>query len=153
MRISDWNSDVCSSDLRLTLDRAGQRIATRRAEADRARQRLFAGGEPEAIVIDHQDQPVAFHRRARRREIERHDLDLLELDILPDVEFGPVRQRKDADALALRLARIIQPPQFWALVLGIPAVAGRTEREDALLVPAFLLITARAAEQIGRAHV
>src|SRR3546814_11236176 len=92
--------------------------------------RLFAGGEPEAIVIDHQDQPVAFHRRARRREIERHDLDLLELDILPDVEFGPVRQRKDADALALRLARIIQPPQFWALVLGIPAVAGRTEREE-----------------------
>src|SRR3546814_1471355 len=64
--------------------------------------RLFAGGEPEAIVIDHQDQPVAFHRRARRREIERHDLDLLELDILPDVEFGPVRQRKDADAPALR---------------------------------------------------
>src|SRR3546814_3113072 len=75
------------------------------------------------------------------------DLDLLELDILPDVEFGPVRQRKDADALALRLARIIQPPQFWALVLGIPAVAGRTEREDALLGPGFLLITARAAER------
>src|SRR3546814_4172797 len=90
-------------------------------------------GSSDVCSSDLQDQPVAFHRRARRREIERHDLDLLELDILPDVEFGPVRQRKDADALALRLARIIQPPQFWALVLGIPAVAGRTEREDALL--------------------
>ena len=48
------------------------------------------GSQPEAIVIDHQQQPVALHRRARRGEIERHDLDLLELDILPDVELGPV---------------------------------------------------------------
>src|SRR3546814_6041324 len=109
--------------------------------------RLFAGGEPEAIVIDHQDQHVAFHRRARRREIERHDLDLLELDILPDVEFGPVRQRKDADDLDLRLARIIQPQPFWALVLGIQAVAGRTEREDSLLGTGFLIIQARDAER------
>jgi hypothetical protein len=31
-------------------------------------------------------------------EIERHDRNLLEVDVLPDVELGPVREREDADA-------------------------------------------------------
>src|SRR3546814_9029259 len=40
LRISDWSSDVCSSDLRLDLD--GQRA---RLDAQRARQPVRAGGK------------------------------------------------------------------------------------------------------------
>ena len=56
------------------------------------------------------------------REVERHDRDVLQVDVLPDVELGPVRQREHADALALVLARVVERPELGALVLRIPAV-------------------------------
>src|SRR3546814_8356837 len=93
MRISDWSSDVCSSDL---------------AEPDRAFHGDLAGAQREPIVVDHQQQPVALHRRARRGKIERHDGDVFARDILPDVEFGPVADRKDADALPLRFPGVVR---------------------------------------------
>src|SRR3546814_19629666 len=79
MRISDWSSDVCSSDLK----------------------------------------------------IERHDGDVFARDILPDVEFGPVADRKDAAALPLRFPGVVQVPQFGPLLLRVPAVGRGAEREDA----------------------
>src|SRR3546814_3323770 len=97
----------------------------------------------------------SLHRRALLREIEGDDGDVVQVDILPDVQFGPVADREDADALPLVLAGIVEVPQFRALVLGIPAVAGGAEGEDALLRPALFLVAAGAAEgrEIGRAHV
>src|SRR3546814_8527751 len=71
---------------------------------------------------------------------------LFRSDILPDVQCGPVADREDADALPLVLAGIVEVPQFRALVLGIPAVAGGAEGEDALLRPALFLVAAGAAE-------
>src|SRR3546814_12942196 len=85
MRISDWSSDVCSSDL--------------------------------------------LHRRTRRREIERHDGDLLACDLLPDVEFGPVTDREDADALALGFPGVIEVPQLGPLLLGIRSEERRVGQE------------------------
>src|SRR3546814_20202767 len=70
MRISDWSSDVCSSDLQ----------------------------QGKAIVVDHQQQTIALYGRARRGEVERHDRNIFARDILPDVELGPVRDREHADA-------------------------------------------------------
>src|SRR3546814_11723243 len=93
MRISDWSSDVCSSDLK----------------------------------------------------IERHDGDVFARDILPDVEFGPVADRKDADALPLRFTGVVQVPQFGPLLLRVPAVGRGAEREDAFLGAVFFLVTASAA--------
>src|SRR5690606_10948974 len=91
-------------------------------------------------------QPVALHRRTRRGEIERHDGNGLARDILPDVELGPVADREDADALTLRLAGVVEAPEFGPLPLGVPAVARGAEGEDAFLRPALLLVAPRAAE-------
>src|SRR3546814_18892416 len=57
MRISDWSSDVCSSDLRAR-DPRDQRFGAR----------LVVGGEPAgmgAVEVEHADQPV--------RRDDRHD--------------------------------------------------------------------------------
>ena len=69
------------------------------------------------------------------------------MDVLPDVELGPVGERKDADALALVLARVVEAPELRALLLRVPAVLRRAEREDALLGARLLLVAARAAER------
>src|SRR4051812_17912519 len=132
--------------LRLALDRPRQRVATERAEAHLAHHRLLAV-QREALVVDHQDHAVAFHRRPLRRIIQRHDLDLLLEDVLPHVELGPVGQREHADALAPALADIVQRPQLGPLALGVPAVVFVAEAEDALLGPALLLVPAGAAER------
>src|SRR3546814_9732392 len=66
--------------------------------------------------------------------------------MLPDVEFGPVTDREDADALALGFPGVIEVPQLGPLLLGIPAVTCGAEGEDALLRPALLLVAPRAAE-------
>src|SRR3546814_2111097 len=131
MRIIACSSAVSSSDL---------------AETPRAYGRRLAGQQREAIVVDHQQQPIAHHRRPRRGDIERHDRDIFARDVLPDVELGPVRDREDADALALRLAGVVEVPQFGALLLGIPAVRRRAEGENAFLGAALFLVAARAAE-------
>src|SRR5436309_3648728 len=57
----------------------------------------------------------------------------LEVDVLPDIQLGPVRDWKHADALALVLARVVQAPEFGPLHLRVPAMLRRPEREDALL--------------------
>ncbi len=86
------------------LDRAGQRIAAERAEAHAARLGLLAGLERHAVVVDHQQRPVAAHHGPLGGEVERHDRDMLALDVVPDVELGPVRERKDAHRLAAGFA-------------------------------------------------
>ena len=83
---------------------------------------------------------------ARCREIERHDRDVLARDILPDVEFGPIVDRKDADALSRTVAGVVEVPQLRPLALRVPAVVAVAEGEDALLRPALFLVAPRAAK-------
>ena len=68
------------------------------------------------------------------------------MDVLPDVELGPVADREDADALALVLAGIIEVPELGPLVFGVPAMRGGAEGEDALLGAALFLVAPRAAK-------
>src|SRR5579859_3719872 len=79
-------------------------------------------------------------------EIERHDRDVFQMDVLPDVQLGPVRDGEHPDALTLGLLGIVETPELGALILRVPAVIGRAEREDTLLGAALLLVAARAAE-------
>src|SRR3546814_16810024 len=71
MRISDWSSDVCSSDLLDVRWRMGlQRVPRRVAEAEgrsRAGRECRSGDNP---LSDSGDLPAA-HSHARRREIGR----------------------------------------------------------------------------------
>ena len=76
----------------------------------------------------------------------RHDRDLLDVDVLPDVHLGPVREREDAQALAGMNARVVEVPQLRALVLGIPLALFVAEGEDAFLGAGFLFVAPRAAD-------
>src|SRR3546814_5956867 len=91
MRISDWSSDVCSSDLRLPGDQELRAAAADLAEADLAawrhhllhpdlRLRSLRHARPQRLGQDH--RPVALaRRRYRRRDGERRDARAL----LPDL--------------------------------------------------------------------
>src|SRR5258708_9890701 len=45
-------------------------------------------------------------------EIQRHNRDILHVDILPDVQFRPVGEWEDADRFALVDAGVVQTPQL-----------------------------------------
>ena len=78
--------------------RAGQRVAAERAEAHaahhRASRRARSGMRSSSTMIS---VPSRSTTGRWRGEVERHDRDVLEVDVLPDVELGPVRQREHPD--------------------------------------------------------
>src|SRR5690606_19884731 len=76
-----------------------------------------------------------------------HDRDLLFVDVLPHVDLGPVREREDANALALAHAAVEQVPQLRTLALGIPLALLVAQREDAFLRARSFLVASRAAER------
>src|SRR5690606_20379560 len=80
-------------------DGAGQRVATQRSEANHFQARFLSGAEGKAVVVDHDQGAFAVDDGALCREVQRNDLDVLEIDVQPDVELGPVGQREGADAL------------------------------------------------------
>ena len=106
----------------------------------------FARLERQPIVVHHDQGAAAMHHRPHACEIERHHRDLFQHDVFPDIELGPVRQRKHPHGLALPDPCVEQIPQFRPLIARVPAMAGRAEREDPLFRPALLLVAARAAE-------
>ncbi len=66
-------------------------------------------------------------------EIKVGERDLLHIDVLPDIQLGPVRERKDPDALTRIDFGVVEAPQFGALVFGVPAVELVPEREKLAL--------------------
>ena len=86
------------------------------------------------------------HHRPLGGAVEVDDLDVLEMDVLPDIQLGPVRQGEHAQAFPRLHAGVVQLPEFRALLLGVPAVAVVAERADALLGPGFFLVAAGATE-------
>ncbi len=127
-------------------DRARQREAAQRAEADDFLALDFAGQQFEARIGSHDQHAVALDDQALFGEIERHDRYILGLDVAPDIDFGPVRQRKDPDALALADLAVIDVPEFRALIARIPAMVRRAEGIDAFLGARGLFVAARATE-------
>src|SRR5262249_30983849 len=130
----------------LALDRTSQWIAAERAETHAPDLRLLAIRERQTVVIDHDQHAVMRDYRARRREIERNERNSFLMDVEPDVELGPVREWEDAQALALALAGVVEPPGLDPLALGVPAMLRATQREHALLGARALLVAARAPE-------
>ena len=137
---------IASSVSAFEANRAGQRIAAERAKAHAHHPRRLAGRQRQAIVIDHDQHAVALDHRALLGEIERHDRDIFGPDVFPDVELGPIGQRKHPHRFAGLDAGIEQPPELGPLIARIPAMARGAMRENALLGAAFFLVAARAAE-------
>ncbi|MCG3778733.1 MAG: hypothetical protein JW388_1458 [Nitrospira sp.] len=100
----------------------------------------------EAVVILQDQHSIALNDRARLREIQRHDRQLVTVDVEPDIQFGPVRQRKDSNALPFVEPRVIEIPKFGALTLRIPSVVAIAKTKDALLGTTLLFVAARTAD-------
>ena len=107
---------------------------------------LLARRKRHALVVEHDELPVALDRRALGGEIERHHVEPLAQDIAPHIALGPIGEREDARGLSRAEPSIKKAPHLGALLARVPAVAGRAEREHALLRPARLLVAPRAAE-------
>src|SRR5207247_844310 len=84
------------------------------------RRRPLGWLERHALIVHHDERPAALHHRALRREVQRHDRDLLPPDVQPHIELGPVGQRKHAQALALALAGVVERPELRALLPRVP---------------------------------
>src|SRR5262249_52827221 len=80
------------------------------------------------------------------REVDRRQLDLLALDVAPDVDLGPVAEREDAHMLALADAAVVEVPELRALRFRFPLPELVAEREDSLLGAGLLLVTPGAAD-------
>src|SRR6185437_14916744 len=80
------------------------------------------------------------------RIVERDDRNVFAFDVLPDVEFGPVRERKDANVLPLVDPRIVDVPELGALIFGVPLTEFVAEGVNAFLGAGFFLVAARAAK-------
>ncbi len=96
--------------------------------------------------VDRHDGALADDHRAGVGEIDDRQFELLALDVLPDVELGPVRDREDADVLALVAAGVVEVPQFRALVLRVPLAELVAEAQDAFLGAGLFLVAAGAAD-------
>ena len=83
----------CSSG---ALKRTRKRIAAQGTKADDALLGPLARAQRHALIIDHDQRAVTLHDRTRRGKIQRYDRNIFEIDIVPDIEFGPVREREDA---------------------------------------------------------
>src|SRR5581483_4153930 len=66
------------------------------------------------------------------------------VNVLPDVEFRPVRQGENAQALAVVNVRVEEIPKFRALVARVPLTALIAEGKDTLLGTRTLFVTPSA---------
>ena len=100
MRVAAISVTTSSIVAAVRLDPAGAGHVADGAEAHSRVERLLAR-QPLDEVGDGVEHPVAPEHLALVREVDRRQLELLPRDVLPDVELGPVRDREDADVLAL----------------------------------------------------
>ena len=80
------------------------------------------------------------------REVDVGKLQLLFVDVLPDVELGPVREREDPEVLTRSMPGVVQVPQFRSLRTGVPLAELVAKREDPFFGPRLLLVSAAAPE-------
>jgi hypothetical protein len=74
--------------------------------------RLLTVLERQTIVVDHDLEPVAFNEWTRLGEVQRHHGNVFGVDVGPDVDLGPVRQREHADAVAAAQATVVEIPEL-----------------------------------------
>src|SRR5205085_5750745 len=124
---------------RRRLDAAGTAHVADGAEAHRCGERVLVRVALDVLAggVQH---PVAPEDLPLVGEVDRRQLELLARDVLPDVELGPVRDREDADLLALPDARVVEVPDLRALRAWVPLAEVVAEAEDALLRAGALLV-------------
>src|SRR5665213_3820498 len=126
-------------------DGAGARTAPERSHAGHHHFRFFKRSDDE-ILFDRYQRASPDHHGPRFGVIERHDRNVLAPDVLPDVEFGPVGEREDADVLALIHPGVVEVPEFGALIFRIPLAKLIAEGIDAFLGAGLLFVPPRPPE-------
>ncbi len=112
------------------LNGAGQRVTAKRAEADDPFFGLGGDFGRHPVIVDHNQSAVHVDDLSLGRKVERDNRDFFEVDVLPNVELGPVRDREDANALAFPDLAVVDIPQLGALVFGIPRMVFVAEGVD-----------------------
>jgi hypothetical protein len=79
-------------------------------------------------------------------EVERDHGNVFQIDVVPDVELGPVGEGEDADAFAGGDAGVVEVPEFGALVFGVPLAGFVAEGEDAFLGAGFFFVATGSTE-------
>ena len=110
---------------RLAAHRAGHGHVADRAVADLRLEDLLAVAGLEPLRLG-QQHPVALEHAAVVGEVDRRQLELLALDVVPDVELRPAREREDAHVLAGADAAVVEVPDLRAA--GRAGPTGRTRR-------------------------
>ena len=114
-------------------DAACQRIAAQRAEAHHAHLGL-APVQRHAVIVDHDDLAVMGNHGALGSKVERHQGNVLAVDILPDIQLGQIAIGKTLTS-ALELASEVEnlaAQYVQVLSLGKPKVLGSAEMQDVL---------------------
>jgi hypothetical protein len=96
--------------------------------------------------LGRQQDAVTANDGAAVGEVERRHRHAAGLHVVPDVQFGPVAEREDAEVLPRMLATVEEIPQFGALLPGLPLTETVAVREETLLGAGLLLVAARPAE-------
>lgn len=103
--------------------------------------------EIDTIVIHHHQHAVTFQNRAFSSQIQRHDVDVFQPDVLPDILLCPVGEREDAYTFAFINLTVIVTPQLWPLIFRVPAMETVTKGVNTFFRAGFFLIAPRAAER------
>ena len=69
------------------------------------------------------------------------------MDVLPDVQLGPVANRKHTDALTPVDPAVVEVPELRSLVLRIPSVVPVPKTEHPLLGPGPFLVAPGTSER------
>src|SRR4030095_9409621 len=82
--------------------------------------------------------------------VQRHGRNRFAIDVLPDVEFGPIQQRVNPNVRAGRKFGLVLIPELGRLIGDIPRTRGIARREVAFLRPAALLVGADSGDDSSK---
>ncbi len=136
---------ISSTVLASGLDGAGARPVPDGPVAHGQRLQRLRAARPAPRALG-QPHPVPAEHLALVRVVDRGQLDVLPLDVAPDVQLGPVGDREHPHVLAGRVPPVVEVPQLRPLGARVPAAERVAQRDDPLLGPGPLLVPAAAAE-------
>ena len=85
------------------------------------------------LVVEHDGDSFVVDDWTFFREVEGGNFDFIEMDILPNIQLSPIRQREYPNAFTLVDPAVVEVPKLGTLVFRIPAMVLVSEREYSLL--------------------
>jgi len=125
---------------------SGARAATEGAHAAHDKLGFFARQARDEGLFERQQRIAALQHEAGFGKVKRDDGDVFGVDVLPDIELGPIRERKDAQAFARMNARVENVPEFGTLIARVPLAALIAKRKDAFFGAGTFFVAARAPD-------